>query len=92
VHRDIKLDNILIKNIENNEFNVKLADFGLATKLPKDGSKIYEICGSPFYIAPELLRGKGTRELCDIFSLGSVLFNLLTGRYLFNGDTRNEIL
>lgn len=42
-------------------------------------------CGTPCYVAPEVLRGEGYREKCDLFSLGSVYFNLVTRRYLFHG-------
>lgn len=56
VHRDIKLDNILIKKIDEGHFNVKIADFGLATRLPNDGTKLNDICGTPGYFAPEILR------------------------------------
>lgn len=86
VHRDIKLDNILINRIEEGELNVKIADFGLAIIAPENMEcKVFVKCGTPCYIAPEILRGEGYRERADIFSLGSVFFNLITGHYLFNG-------
>ena len=44
------------------------------------------------YIAPEILRGEGYRNKIDVFSSGSVLFNLLSGRYLFTGKDQEEIL
>lgn len=50
-----------------------------------------EVCGTPCYIAPEVLRHKGYREKADLFSIGSVFFNLLTGMYLFEG-LDNEVL
>jgi serine/threonine protein kinase len=56
VHRDIKLDNILINRIDGGQYNVKIADFGLAMKLPGENVPVYEICGTPGYIAPEVLR------------------------------------
>lgn len=93
IHRDIKLDNILINKIEEGELNVKIADFGLAIIAPEDPKTLlFEKSGTPCYIAPEILRGSGYRELCDIFSLGSVFFNLLTGFYLFNAPTVAEVL
>lgn len=83
VHRDIKLENILIKSIEDNtEHEVRIADFGLAVFTPNDEA-IHHKCGSPGYVAPEVFSGKGYGYKADIFSLGAVLFNLLTGRYLF---------
>jgi serine/threonine protein kinase len=65
----------------------------LAVFTPKD-EHINQKCGTPGYVAPEILRsgGNGYSYKCDIFSLGSVFFNLLTGRYLFGGNSRNEVL
>jgi serine/threonine protein kinase len=83
VHRDIKLENILIKSIEDNtEHEVRIADFGLAMFTPQD-EMIHHKCGSPGYVAPEVFSGRGYSYKADMFSLGAVLFNLLTGRYLF---------
>ena len=92
VHRDIKLDNILISKIEDEDkFNVKLGDFGLTAFL-KEGQNLDQICGSPSYIAPEVLKGLPYDYKCDIFSAGAVFYNLLTGRYLFDGDSIDQIL
>ena len=55
-------------------------------------SKLYERCGSPCYVAPEILRDQGYNTNADIFSLGSLMFNLLTGRFLFSGKDKYEIL
>ena len=83
VHRDIKLENILIKSIEDNSAHeVRIADFGLAVLTPHDEA-IHHKCGSPGYVAPEVFSGRGYSYKADMFSLGAVLFNLLTGRYLF---------
>jgi serine/threonine protein kinase len=49
-------------------------------------------CGTPGYVAPEILRSEGYNSKCDIFSLGSLMFNLLTGLYLFSGEDQREIL
>jgi serine/threonine protein kinase len=92
VHRDIKLDNILISKITDGEYDVKIADFGLARLLPPRDERLYDICGTACYIAPEVFDEKGYREKCDIFSVGSVAFNLFTGRYLFNGKTPSQTL
>jgi serine/threonine protein kinase len=92
VHRDIKLDNILISKIEDEDkFNVKLGDFGLTTFL-KEGDKLSKLCGSPSYIAPEILMKLPYDFKSDIFSAGSVFYNLLTGLYLFNGESTDSIL
>ena len=86
----MKLDNVLINQIvETGEVNVKIADFGLAIFAPSNPrERVYEKCGTPCYAAPEVLRGLGYTMKCDIFSLGSLFFNLITGRYLFPGSNK----
>lgn len=54
IHRDIKLDNILVNDIEGGDFEIKIADFGLCSFTP-DNQFIYQRCGSPGYVAPEVL-------------------------------------
>jgi serine/threonine protein kinase len=85
VHRDIKLENILINQIEEKtKCEIRIADFGLAAFTPND-ELITHKCGSPGYVAPEIFQKSGYSYKADVFSLGSVFFNLLTGRYLFSG-------
>ena len=93
VHRDIKLDNILINKIEEGDLKVKIADFGMASYIKGQGqqnveysSQLYMKCGTPGYVAPEILCGNGYNQKCDMFSMGSLMFNILTGLYLFSGD------
>jgi serine/threonine protein kinase len=83
VHRDIKPDNILIK-----DGYFKLADFGLCFK----GGSHYDkdTIGSLAYVAPEILRMKYYSEKSDIYALGISLFEMANGRYPF--DTKNERL
>ena len=59
---------------------------GLAA-FTKRTERLKHKCGSPGYIAPEIFTGKGYSFKVDIFGLGSVFFNLLTGRSLFSGTT-----
>ena len=59
-----------------------MADFGLAVKVHKH-HKLFQKCGTPSYIAPEMLRDQGYNTKADVFSLGSLLFNILTGKFLF---------
>jgi len=93
VHRDIKLDNILINNKEEGDYNVKIADFGMATfAASHNNGYLYIKCGTPGYVAPEILRSEGYTNKCDIFSMGAVFFNLLTGLYLFQGTNNTELL
>lgn len=77
IHRDIKLGNLFISG----KMELKLGDFGLATKLEFDGERKRTICGTPNYIAPEVLDGKhGHSYEVDIWSLGVVIYTLLIGK------------
>jgi serine/threonine protein kinase len=85
VHRDIKPSNILLDRAGR----VKVADFGIAkmagqsTELTMAGS----VMGSPQYLSPEQIRGEDLDGRSDIFSLGVVLYEILSGRRPFEGDT-----
>ncbi|XP_051032307.1 putative sperm motility kinase W [Phodopus roborovskii] len=82
-HRDIKLENILIDRAGN----VKLCDFGLAIQL-KEGQMLKESCGSLHYMAPEILAGKPYDGLAvDMWSLGVVLYVLVTGQFPYEERT-----
>ena len=85
VHRDIKLDNILIGNYDEENIEVKIADFGLADRIEPPMTKLFKRCGSPGFIAPEILRSEGYDSKADIFSMGSVFYQILTRRGLFEG-------
>ena len=63
----------------------KITDFGLSTKLK--GGKIFLRCGSPGYVAPEILNDEGYDFKADLFSLGMILYVLLTGNMVFNAKT-----
>ena len=77
IHRDIKLGNLFL----NEKLEVKMGDFGLATKLEYDGERKRTICGTPNYIAPEILEGKsGHSYEVDVWSLGVLVFTLLVGK------------
>ena len=91
IHRDIKLDNILInKIVDKSEYSIRVADFGLAVF--KNDALLYHKCGSPGYVAPEIFRGTGYSYKVDIFSLGTVFYNLVSGERLFNGMNNDELL
>lgn len=88
VHRDIKPENILIESSET--WNIKVADFGSACYLDKN--KTAEgVFGSPFYLAPEVLLGYYDEKV-DIWSLGIVLYVMITGNAPYSGKNVKEII
>ena len=104
VHRDLKPENIVFESPssynndynENNEeenndndFNIKICDFGLSA-LKKSTDKLHTILGTPYYMAPEVLKGD-YNEKCDIWSIAAITYYLITGTEPFKGDTSNQI-
>ena len=87
VHRDIKLDNILI-DLDN---NIKICDFGVS-KIIKNNEPMIEQCGTPAYIAPEILLNKGYEGYgVDVWSAGVVLYAMLSGTVPFKGNNIKEL-
>ena len=77
IHRDLKLGNFFLSD----KMEIKIGDFGLATRLEFDGEKKRTICGTPNYIAPEVLDGKqGHSYEVDIWSLGVIIYTLIIGK------------
>lgn len=77
IHRDIKLGNLFLSE----KMEIKLGDFGLATKLEFDGERKRTICGTPNYIAPEILDGSsGHSYEVDTWSLGVLIYTMLIGK------------
>ena len=91
IHRDIKPENIMITNREKNGcLQVKLIDFGTA-KIFEKGHQENKYVGSSYYMAPEIIRRKYD-EKCDLWSIGVIMYILLTGRPPFDGNDDDEIL
>lgn len=77
IHRDLKLGNLFI----NEDMMIKIGDFGLATKLEFEGQRKRTICGTPNYIAPEILDGKdGHSYEVDTWAIGVILYTMLVGK------------
>lgn len=86
VHRDIKPENILFSKNGNYQ-TLKIIDFGLSTCLKSDNR--YRV-GSPYYMAPEIIHGNFSYKT-DVWSVGVILFVMLTGHFPFSGKTNDEV-
>jgi len=86
IHRDLKLGNIFL----NDNMEIKLGDFGLATQVDYEGERKRTLCGTPNYIAPEVLQKKGHSYEVDIWSLGCILYTLLVGKPPFETSTLKD--
>ena len=85
IYRDIKPENILL----DVEGHIKLTDFGLSRMCCSKNEKVFTICGTPFYIAPEILENKGYNNSVDWWSLGCLMYEMLVGKPLFNFNSIN---
>ena len=79
VYRDLKPENILL----DAKGHIKLTDFGLSKILETESDKAFTICGTPQYLAPEILQKKGYNKAVDWWSLGCVMYEMLTGKIPF---------
>ncbi|PUZ41740.1 hypothetical protein GQ55_9G528900 [Panicum hallii var. hallii] len=90
VHRDLKPQNILL--VENNENSLlKIADFGFA-KFLQPFALAETLCGSPLYMAPEVMQAQKYDAKADLWSVGVILYQLVTGIPPFNGDNQIQLL
>ncbi|CAH1250543.1 serine/threonine-protein kinase 33-like isoform X5 [Branchiostoma lanceolatum] len=92
VHRDLKLENILVRPDESSKeeseekaeqdlLNVKISDFGLSIVKGRSGSDsmMQDVCGTPIYMAPEVLNNHDYSQQCDVWSIGVIMYMLLAG-------------
>jgi len=87
VHRDLKPANIMLTQ----DFDIKISDFGAAMIDRAETTQVLGV-GSPAYMSPEQIQGETLNFQTDIFSLGAVLYHLLTGRRPFSGGTVDELM
>nr|XP_006124182.1 serine/threonine-protein kinase DCLK3 [Pelodiscus sinensis] len=87
VHRDLKPENLLVQHNADKSTTLKLADFGLAKKVTKP---IFTVCGTPTYVAPEILAEKGYGLEVDMWATGVILYILLCGFPPFRSQERDQ--
>ncbi|XP_049849742.1 myosin light chain kinase A-like isoform X2 [Schistocerca gregaria] len=87
VHRDLKLENMLL--VDKDGLDIKLADFGLSKLYA--GQALKTACGTPFYVAPDILQGSGYGPAVDMWSCGVITYVLLSGRLPFHANNDAEL-
>lgn len=87
-HRDLKPENILIDTANNGA--IKIIDFG-TSQVMRNNAKMHQVYGTAYYIAPEVLKGNYT-EKCDLWSIGVIVYIMLSGKPPFPGKTDEAII
>jgi len=87
IHRDLKPENVML----DRNGQIKLMDFGIACSPQASSQMNAKILGTPAYMAPEQAEGKPASSRSDVYALGLILYEMLTGRPAFSGDTSVEI-
>ena len=93
-HRDIKLNNILVKylNEEKTKFKVLLSDYGVSNQLNSMTKRYSTHAGTQIIMAPEILNGEKYNNKCDLWSLGVIIFQLYAKKPPYTGQYDNVIL
>ncbi|KAI1889829.1 hypothetical protein AGOR_G00166960 [Albula goreensis] len=96
VHRDLKLENILVKSCHSGEKNellhIKITDFGLSVQKGGVGCKMMQTtCGTPIYMAPEVIDGHDYSQQCDVWSIGVIMYTLLCGEPPFLSKSEDRL-
>lgn len=90
IHRDLKPQNLLLSTNDDHAV-LKIADFGFARSLMPQGMA-ETLCGSPLYMAPEILQSKRYDAKADLWSVGAILYQLVTGKPPFSGNNHVQLL
>lgn len=95
VHRDLKPDNVMLMESRPGKYHVKLLDFGIAKNLDEEIPNLTQagmVFGTPEYMSPEQARGERVDERTDIYALGTILYELLTGKPPFTGTNKMNVM
>ncbi len=95
VHRDLKPDNVFLHQVDNGPILVKLLDFGIAKLMREkamEKTQTGNMLGTPRYISPEQARGVDVTHRADIYSLGVMAYEMLSGRPPFTGETGMDLV
>jgi len=89
MHRDLKPENIIFK--QSTEIDIAIVDLGFAT-LEADYRKLFVRCGTPGYVAPEILNDKDYDCKVDVYSCGIIFYMIVTGKIPFHGENYKEVV
>jgi len=95
VHRDLKPENIILEPVRSGHDFVKVVDFGLAKMRVEAQPNITSpgiVCGTPEYMSPEQARGDPLDARSDLYAVGVILFQLLTGQLPFQGESPTQVV
>ena len=100
VHRDLKPANLMVKDADQPHESVRVMDFGFAGFTAKPHIQMAELtgtgpmfaCGTPAYVSPEMVRGDAADRRADIYAVGVMLYELLTGRLPFDAPTADAMI
>ena len=87
---DLKPENILLSSSDDATSTIKIADMGFAKPLPAGTRGLSTSCGTPSYVAPEILRGEKYGAAVDLWSLGVIAYILLCGYAPFSSRNANQ--
>jgi len=90
-HRDLKLENFLLTGRGKKKETIKLIDFGYSTQYLETGSTEKKLAGTPYYMPPEIFTGEYNAFVADVWSLGCILYMMVTGELPVSGDSTTEI-
>ena len=90
IHRDIKPENMMLQRVTGDDYLIRILDFGLAKFFSKS-DKTSGVIGTPMYMAPEQILARDLGAWTDLYAIGTIAFELITGKRPFWGETKNEV-